>query len=127
METVCATAEAYSTVVPAEIVLVTNAGHVVAAALPSLNVLELLRLSVPVEVIWEPPSLKMLLDVTSPIVRVVTVEAAPRVTPVELFTLRVVYVPATAVWAPEPLYSTVPPQVLLAGIGVALVLVSTAV
>ena len=101
--------------------LVANPGNVVpTVAEPSLNVPDV-RLSVPVEVTWYPPSLKMLFDVTSPIVRVVTVAAAASVTPVELFIFRVVYVPPTAVWVPDPLYSTVPPHVLPAGSGVALV------
>ena len=49
METVCATDDAYSTVVPEEIFLVANAGKVVAVELPSLKVPDV-RLRVPVEV-----------------------------------------------------------------------------
>ena len=83
--------------------LVVNAGNVVAAvALPNLRVPPV-RLSVPVEVIWYPPSSNMLAKVTSPIVRVFTVVAPPKVTPAALFILRVTYVVPFAVWLEEPL------------------------
>jgi len=88
METAWATEEAYSMVVPAVIFLEVKAGQMVAAELPSLKVPEV-RLRVPVEVNWKPPSRKRLLPVTSPMVRVVAPAAAPRVAPAALLILSV--------------------------------------
>jgi hypothetical protein len=90
---------------------VANAGKVVAALVePRENVPEV-RFNVPVEVSWNPPSLKRLLAVTSPTVRVVVVVAMPRVTPTVLLALRilkVVLLVPPIVCAAEPLKFTVP-------------------
>jgi len=57
-------------------------------AIPSLNVPEV-RLSVPVDVNWNPPSFRILFDVTFPIVRVVvTITALESETPVELLMVK---------------------------------------
>ena len=87
MDTVWAVAEAYSTVVPAAILIPpVKAGNMVAAELPSLKVPEV-RVRVAVEVNWSPPSAKILPPVTSPIVKLLIVSASPRVTPAVLLLL----------------------------------------
>ncbi len=68
--------------------LVAKLGKAVAAPVePKLNVPEV-RLSVPVEATWKPPSLKRLFAVVLPMVSVVTGVALPSVTPADVFMVR---------------------------------------
>ena len=90
-------------------VLVANDGYAVAEApVPILSVPDT-RLRVPVAVTWYPPSLNRLFDVTSPMVKLPVLMAAPGVTPAALFTLSVAKVVAPPmVCAEEPEKETIP-------------------
>lgn len=102
----------YATVVPGSRLYVPQAGR---AAAPTLYVLEFFifnTLEVP-GVIVKAPSLNTLLEVTSPMVRVVMLAAAPSVTPVVLLIFSTLYVSPAIVWAEVPLQFTVPDDTVM--------------
>jgi len=95
-------------VVPDEIFFVPHAGiPLPVPADPILYVPEV-RFKVVAVVIVNPPSLNILLLVTSPMVKVVIVAFAKRVTPVVLLDFKVEYTYPPAVCAELPLKFTVP-------------------